>query len=836
MVELNDGDHLGARAPEARQLRQVAGERPRLVDQPQPVLGLADPGVAQRRPDVPAGRRVRLDRRAGGRLRRHRHRPPPTGRRRARAAQPRRPDGALDDAPRAGGARLLVRVGLDAVRPGALPVREPGVVRGALPRRLHRRVHGPDPRLVLHVARAGDGAVRPAGVPHLREPRHRPRPGRPEDVEDRCATTRTRWRCSTATAPTPCAGTCSRRRSCGATTSRSRRPGCATRPARSCCRSWNAWYFLALYANVAGHHGRASGPSEQASDHVLDRYVLAKTRQLVEEMTVAMDAYDLFGACARVRSFVDVLTNWYIRRSRQRFWDGDPAAIDTLHTTLDVLVRVAAPLLPFVTEAIHGGLRAGRGGRADERPPHRLAGPGGAAGRRRARRRRWTRCATSARPRCRCARPTGAGCASRWPASPSPCPTPSGWRRSPRSSPTRSTCATSRSPTTSPPSPASVLQVLPAALGPRLGRHTQDVIRAVKAGDWRLEGERVEAGGHWLEPGEYTLTMVADDDQASTTLGRRHRRDRARRRPDPRARAGGRARDLIRLDPAGPARRRPRRHRPHRRDHHRRPRVGRRRPHLRGPHRRRDAGRRAWTWTTRRHGDAADRTVARVAGRSQWIECPAPITWEVDDSMAATKKTAAKQPAKKAPARPPPHDHEGRRRRAKKAAGAGEARRPRRRRPSGRRRRPRQRRRAGHPGAAGDHQGRHRLHQGLRREVPEDPARPAGDRAQGPARAGQPAGGRGQLADRGRRDGRRAVRRRERRGRHDGRRARARPGACRPRPARRSPTSTPPSSASAGAPTATRSSPADRSRASASRRSRGRPCWSRRRSGGIGRR
>ena len=63
-------DHLGARAPQARQLRQVVGERPRLVDQPQPLLGLTDPGVAQRRPRTPAGRRLRLARRAGGRLRR----------------------------------------------------------------------------------------------------------------------------------------------------------------------------------------------------------------------------------------------------------------------------------------------------------------------------------------------------------------------------------------------------------------------------------------------------------------------------------------------------------------------------------------------------------------------------------------------------------------------------------------------------------------------------------------------------------------------------------------------------------------------------------------------
>ena len=96
----------------------------------------------------------------------------------------RRPDGQVDDAPGHRGARLLVRVRVDAVRPGALPVRERRLVREPLPGRLHRRVHGPDARLVLHAARAGDGAVRSAGVPQLRQPRHRARRRRPEDVEE----------------------------------------------------------------------------------------------------------------------------------------------------------------------------------------------------------------------------------------------------------------------------------------------------------------------------------------------------------------------------------------------------------------------------------------------------------------------------------------------------------------------------------------------------------------------------------------------------------------------------------------------------------------------------
>ena len=185
MVELNQQITWTPGARQGRLVRQVAGQRPRLVDQPEPVLGLADPGVEVRRPELPAGRRLRLAGRAGARTSgcavTDLHRPM---RRRADPAQPGRPDRAVDDAPGAGGAGLLVRVGVDAVRPGALPVRERGLVRAPLPGRLHRRVHRADARLVLHHARAGHGAVRPAGVPHLREPRHPAGRRRPQDVQE----------------------------------------------------------------------------------------------------------------------------------------------------------------------------------------------------------------------------------------------------------------------------------------------------------------------------------------------------------------------------------------------------------------------------------------------------------------------------------------------------------------------------------------------------------------------------------------------------------------------------------------------------------------------------
>ncbi|HLI74154.1 MAG TPA: isoleucine--tRNA ligase, partial [Acidimicrobiales bacterium] len=79
---------------------------------------------------------------------------------------------------------------------------------------------------------------------------------------------------------------------------------------------WNAWHFFSLYANVDGIRGR----SRTDVTGVLDRYILAKTAALVDTVTAALDAYDLFGACAAVTSFLDALTNWYIRRSRDRFW------------------------------------------------------------------------------------------------------------------------------------------------------------------------------------------------------------------------------------------------------------------------------------------------------------------------------------------------------------------------------------------------------------------------------------------------------------------------------------------------------------------------------------
>ncbi|TAJ22055.1 MAG: isoleucine--tRNA ligase [Planctomycetota bacterium] len=125
---------------------------------------------------------------------------------------------------------------------------------------------------------------------------------------------------------------------------------------------WNAYYFFTLYANADGFRGRLRADQQG----VLDRYVLCKLRATLEQTTVSMDACDLTGACAHIRGFLDALNNWWIRRSRERFWaavTGDAArdrdkqdAYDTLYTCLHVLCRMASPLLPLLSEEVYRGL------------------------------------------------------------------------------------------------------------------------------------------------------------------------------------------------------------------------------------------------------------------------------------------------------------------------------------------------------------------------------------------------------------------------------------------------------------------------------------------------
>jgi isoleucyl-tRNA synthetase len=131
---------------------------------------------------------------------------------------------------------------------------------------------------------------------------------------------------------------------------------------------WNVWYFFSLYANAMNAGEGYEAKWSTASTDPLDRYLLAKLHDYVATSTEQQDRYDISGACETTRTFLDVLTNWYIRRSRERFWAtgsgesraGAEQAFDTLYTCLEVLCRVAAPLLPLVTEEIWRGLTGGR--------------------------------------------------------------------------------------------------------------------------------------------------------------------------------------------------------------------------------------------------------------------------------------------------------------------------------------------------------------------------------------------------------------------------------------------------------------------------------------------
>jgi isoleucyl-tRNA synthetase len=117
---------------------------------------------------------------------------------------------------------------------------------------------------------------------------------------------------------------------------------------------WSTYYFLSLYV---GDH---TPVWRTDSTHVLDRYILAKTKNLIQVTTQEFEALDSPMAAAALRDFADVLTNWYVRRSRERFWDGtDKDALDTLYTVLETISRLAAPLAPLVTEEVWRGLTGG---------------------------------------------------------------------------------------------------------------------------------------------------------------------------------------------------------------------------------------------------------------------------------------------------------------------------------------------------------------------------------------------------------------------------------------------------------------------------------------------
>lgn len=126
---------------------------------------------------------------------------------------------------------------------------------------------------------------------------------------------------------------------------------------------WSSYYFFTLYANAA-NNGQGYDARELTADEVpglpqMDRYLLARTRRLIAQVSAHMDAFEISDACDEVSDFIDMLTNWYIRNTRDRFWNEDENAFNTLYTVLEAFMRVLAPLAPMEAETVWRGLTGG---------------------------------------------------------------------------------------------------------------------------------------------------------------------------------------------------------------------------------------------------------------------------------------------------------------------------------------------------------------------------------------------------------------------------------------------------------------------------------------------
>ena len=292
---------------------------------------------------------------------------------------------------------------------------------------------------------------------------------------------------------------------------------------------WNTYSFFTMYANAGGY----TAQRRHESSDPLDQYILGKLHALVTDVTAAMDAYDLFAACGSVRTFLDVLTNWYVRRSRERFWAGDPEALDVLWTVLTTLCQVAAPLLPLTTEAVYRGLVG------EDTSVHLtdwptsddlIESPALVAVMDRVR----DVCSASSAVRKASGRRVRQPLATMTVAA----------RDAESLQPFRGIIADEinvKNVVLSTDLDAVgefQLTVVPGVLGPRVGKDVQRVIAAAKKGEWTQDEDSgvVTAGGFELAEGEYSLRLVAADPSRANDLAGQHRCRRSRHRPDPRTR------------------------------------------------------------------------------------------------------------------------------------------------------------------------------------------------------------------------------------------------------------------------------------------------------------
>ncbi|HUB04336.1 MAG TPA: isoleucine--tRNA ligase [Solirubrobacteraceae bacterium] len=120
---------------------------------------------------------------------------------------------------------------------------------------------------------------------------------------------------------------------------------------------WNTYGFYVLYANANGiEHDPGPVEPDSATATDLDRWALSRLEATIEIVRERMDAFDATVAGRAIQTFVDEISNWYVRRSRRRFWDGDPIAFSTLRTCLLGTAKLLAPFCPFVADEIYDNL------------------------------------------------------------------------------------------------------------------------------------------------------------------------------------------------------------------------------------------------------------------------------------------------------------------------------------------------------------------------------------------------------------------------------------------------------------------------------------------------
>ena len=287
---------------------------------------------------------------------------------------------------------------------------------------------------------------------------------------------------------------------------------------------WSSWYFFSLYANADG----VTAERRTDSTDPLDRYILAKTGDLVRDTERHYEGLDTTSAAESLRAFAEVLTNWYVRRSRDRFWEGtqgengkpeNAQAFNTLFTVLETVARVAAPLAPLVTEELWRGLTGGRSVHLTDWPdaaefpsaPELVEAMDEV--------RQVTSQALSLRKSRRLR--------VRLPLAELTVVTANPAALEPFTQILREELNVKavRLIAQTPTSAADhgivhTLAVNARAAGPRLGKQVQAAIKAAKSGDWSETDGVVVAGGIALEPHEYELTLRAGDDtDAGPALG-----------------------------------------------------------------------------------------------------------------------------------------------------------------------------------------------------------------------------------------------------------------------------------------------------------------------------